>query len=193
MTRVIVIGTSAGGISALQNLFKNLTAPLKVPIVVVLHLHKETQMNLEMVFGQHYKGPLHEVHDKTELHPGAIYFAPPDYHVLFEDKSTMALTQDSPVHYSRPSIDVTFESAAHIFENEACGVLMTGASGDGALGLKAIKAARGRTYVQSPQEAEAPTMPMAALDLFKPDGVLNIVEIAKALSVFEDKHEVSEK
>lgn len=189
MTKVIVIGTSAGGIAALQTIFKNLKAPLTIPIVVVLHLHKDTQMALPLVFGPMCKGSLHEARDKTELVAGGVYFAPPDYHLLFEDKTMLALTQDVPVHFSRPAIDVTFESAAYTFGAEALGVLMTGASADGALGLKTIRAYGGYTIVQDPEEAETPTMPLSALQIFKPDAVLGLVKIAEALSPFEERHE----
>lgn len=182
MINIIVIGASAGGIHALQTVFKNIPQPLRVPIIVVLHLNKDTQMPLPLIFGQHAKGALYEAGDKTELIAGCFYFAPPDYHLLFEDQHTLALTQDAPVHYSRPSIDVTFESAAQTFGAEACGVLLTGASADGAQGLKYIKESGGCAIVQDPGEADAPTMPLAAVQMFQPDAVLSLVDIAKALS-----------
>lgn len=191
MTKIIVIGTSAGGITALQTVFKNIPTALKVPIVVVLHIHKETQMTLPLIFGHHAKGALYEACDKTHLVPGGIYFAPPDYHVLFEDPSTLALTQDVPVHFSRPSIDVTFESAVYTFGRGVCGVLMTGASADGAQGLKLIKDNGGKTIVQNPEEAEATTMPLSALQMFKPDAVLSLREIARSLWEFGEAYEVS--
>lgn len=193
MIKAIIIGASAGGITALQTIFRNMKGPVRLPIIVVLHIHKDTKYTLPLIFGHLYDGPLIEAYDKTEMQPGCVYFAPPDYHLLVEDEKTLSLTQDAPVHYSRPSIDVTFESAAYALGDSACGVLLTGASADGALGLKTIQDHGGFTVVQNPDEAESRAMPQAALQLFKPNAVLGLKEIGETLSSLGGRYDVAEK
>ena len=94
-----------------------------------------------------------------------MYFAPPDYHLLIEHDGTLALSVDEAVHYSRPSIDVLFESAAESRGDRVLGILLSGASRDGALGLASIREAGGHTWVQSPETAQVAVMPRAALEL----------------------------
>jgi two-component system, chemotaxis family, protein-glutamate methylesterase/glutaminase len=183
---LIIIGTSAGGISALQTVFSHLDPKFSIPILVVLHIHRNARMDLSLLFKSHTPATLMEVTDKTELQKRTIYFAPPDYHVLIEHDHSLSLTQDEPVHFSRPSIDVTFESAAITFKNNICGVLLTGANSDGAYGLQCIHEMGGTTLVQTPEEAEISTMPNSAIDLFKPDAVLGLTEIAFHLNDLDE-------
>lgn len=193
MIKVVVIGASAGGISAIQTIFKSMPGPISVPIVVVLHIHRDTKLTLPLIFGQFYSGQLVEAIDKTEMVPGSVYFATPDYHLLVQDEKTLTLTQDVPVHYSRPSIDVTFASAAFALGAGACGVLLTGASADGAEGLKAIHDNGGFTFVQDPAEAESSVMPLAAIKMFNPSAVLGLKEIGRKLSSLGGRYDIAEK
>jgi two-component system chemotaxis response regulator CheB len=116
--------------------------------------------------------------DKEKIRKGCVYIAPPDYHLLIEDDRTFSLSVDAPVNYSRPSIDVLFESASDVFSEHIIGIILTGANSDGSLGLKRIKERGGLTIVQSPQSAEYPVMPTAAIAETDVDYVLDIEEIA---------------
>ena len=183
---LICIGTSAGGVTALQELFIGLRKEFKIPIVVVQHLPADANINPDLVFGRYFLGSCLEAQDKISLRPGTLVFAPPNYHLLIERDMTLSLSQDEPVCFARPSIDVLFESAAYAFGESICGVLLTGANNDGALGLKSIHECGGITIVQDPETAEAPAMPLAALKLFKPKCVLSLSEIAMHLNRLDE-------
>lgn len=183
---VILIGCSAGGVSALQILFSRLPKKFALPIIVVQHLPPTASINPALVFGSFFHGQLVEAMDKMPLKPGFIFFAPPDYHLLLEKDFTLGLSQDEPVHFSRPSIDALFESAAFNIGAEVCAVLLTGANEDGAQGLKLVHEHGGYSIVQDLQEAEFKTMPKSALDLFKPDQILSLKEISEQLAQFSE-------
>jgi two-component system, chemotaxis family, protein-glutamate methylesterase/glutaminase len=162
-TEAVVIGTSAGGVEALLRLLPALPAGLRAPVFVVLHLPRERPSLLVDIFGPKCAVPVREAVDKEPIAAGTVYFAPPDYHLLIDDGPTIALSDDEPVHHSRPSIDVLFESAAEAFGAGVLGILLTGGNEDGAAGLAAIRAAGGTVVVQDPEEAHAPAMVEAAL------------------------------
>jgi two-component system chemotaxis response regulator CheB len=107
--------------------------------------------------------PVREAADKEPIEKGTVYFAPPDYHLLVEQERIFSLSNEEPVLYSRPSIDVLFETAADAYREGLIGIVLTGANEDGARGLKAVIAAGGRGIVQRPEQAQSPTMPRAAL------------------------------
>ena len=133
-----------------------------VPIIIVQHRHRDSDQLLVSLLQECTKLRVLEVEDQTEIEPGSIYIAPADYHVLV-DKGILALSTDEPVRFSRPSIDVTFESAADAYPGTSIGVVMTGANDDGARGLKRIADRGGRAIVQDPVTADSATMPAAAL------------------------------
>lgn len=161
--RAVVIGGSSGGIDALMELLPALPASLGAAVLVVLHLPRDRPSMLPEIFQARCALALREASDKEPLSPGVIYFAPPDYHLLVDAGPRAALSVDPPVHYSRPSIDVLFESAADQYGQELIGVLLSGANDDGAAGLQAIGAAGGLVVVQDPASAQVPAMPQAAL------------------------------
>lgn len=181
-TSVIFIGTSAGGVSALQKLFSNLPNDFSIPIVVVQHLPADAKIQPELVFGHCGNLKFVEALDKMELKKGHVYFAPPDYHLLIEKNNQLSLSQDEAVHFTRPAIDVLFESAAAAYGAEGCGILLTGANQDGAEGLKNIQECGGYTIVQDPKDAEVSFMPAFAIEKFKPNLIGNIEDIAKHIS-----------
>jgi two-component system chemotaxis response regulator CheB len=180
--RVICVGASAGGITAVQRLLNGLPKLFSLPLVVVQHLHPSTELDVDLVYGRGFSGKVLEARDKMPLEGGTAYFAPPTYHLLIEKDLSLSLSQDEPVNFSRPSIDVLFESAAWAVGDGACGVLLTGANHDGAAGLRQIKDLGGVTIVQDPEEAEVPYMPNAAIELQRPDFILKIDDIAAKLS-----------
>jgi two-component system chemotaxis response regulator CheB len=168
----IVMGTSAGGFTALRAILSKLPADFAPPILIVQHLHTSDGG----LFSEHLAGvaslPVIEPCDKSTIAAGHIYVAPANYHLLVEDGATLGLSVDAPVNYSRPSIDVLFESAARIWGGGVVGVLLSGASRDGKTGLRAIKAAGGRTIAQNPVSAEEPFMPRCAIEAGVVDEVL---------------------
>ena len=159
----IVVGGSSGGIDALLYMLPALPATLRAAVLVVMHLPRDRPSLLAEIFRHRCGLPLKEAHDKDAIAPGTVYFAPPDYHLLVDAGPRLALSVDAPLHFSRPSIDVLFESAADQYGERLVGILLSGANEDGARGLEAIAAAGGLVVVQDPASAPMPTMPQAAL------------------------------
>lgn len=161
--QAVVIGASAGAVEALGELLPNLPASFKLPVFVVVHIPPDRPSVLAEIFRNRCKLPVHETDDKEPIEPGSIFFAPPNYHMLVETPGSLALSNEDPVQYSRPAIDVLFESAADAYGEALIGIVLTGANDDGAAGLRAICAKRGTALVQDPAEASSATMPQAAL------------------------------
>jgi two-component system chemotaxis response regulator CheB len=159
----VVIGASAGAVEALSVLLPMLPAGSIVPVFIVVHVPGQQPSRLVDVFARKCQVPVKEAEDKEPIAPGKVYFAPADYHMLLEQDGTLALSLDPPVNFSRPSIDVLFESAADLFGPRLLGLVLTGASSDGAAGLRAIVAAGGTAWCESPETARAAMMPRAAL------------------------------
>jgi two-component system, chemotaxis family, protein-glutamate methylesterase/glutaminase len=182
-----VIGASAGAVEALSVVLPALSSSYPLPIVIVVHLPATTPSLLPALFTEKCAIGATEAQDKQPLLPGLAYFAPPDYHLLVEPSRVLSLNADEPVHFSRPSIDVLFESAAASLGPEVLGILLTGANSDGASGLHAIQRAGGYTVVQDPATAQSSAMPEAALRLFRPDRVLALPHIADLLAELDNK------
>lgn len=170
--RAIVIGGSAGSLEVLRIVLPALPAGLCIPVVIVVHLPPRVPAQLHEVMQHLSVLPMKQAEDKEQIAGGIVYFAPPGYHLLIEAHGAFALSVDAPVHFSRPSIDVLFESASEAYDGKVLGMLLSGASIDGAAGLAAIHAAGGITVVQAPDSAETAVMPEAALALFEPSTVL---------------------
>jgi two-component system chemotaxis response regulator CheB len=177
----VVIGASAGGIEALAVLLPALSATFLPPVFIVLHLPRDRPSLLVEIFAKRCALPIREADDKEPVAPGTVYFAPPDYHMLVEKSGQLALSADEPVHFSRPAIDVLFESAADVYGERLLGIILTGASEDGAAGLHAIHEAGGVTVVQQPDSARAPLMVVSALQRGPADFVLSLPDIAQLL------------
>ena len=159
----IVIGTSAGAVEALSALLPRIPVDFPVPVLVVVHLPADKKSVIAELMQEKCKVKVREAEDKEPLEPGTVYFAPPDYHVLIEADRSICLTVEEPVLYSRPSIDVLFESAAEIYGDKLLGIVLTGANTDGARGLRAIMDGGGMGIVQDPHSSSSPMMPEAAL------------------------------
>jgi two-component system chemotaxis response regulator CheB len=177
----VVIGGSAGAFSALKILLPGLPATLRVPLIVVVHLPPGRPSAIAEVFS-HEQLRVKEADDKEPLEPGTIYFAPPGYHLLVEADRSLALAADEPVHFSRPSIDVLFESAADVFGERLLAIVLSGASEDGADGLDAVRRRGGLTIVQDPATAEQAAMPKAAIAAGEPTAIVPVEEIAGLLA-----------
>jgi len=178
----IVIGASAGGTDALSRLLPSLPARMRVIVLVVLHLPRDRPSLLTKLYSMRCAVPVSEAQDKEPATCGAIYFAPPDYHLLVERGPFLALSVDDAVCFSRPSVDVLFESAADVFSHRTLGIVLTGANDDGSRGLQAICRAGGTGIVQNPTEAVASMMPTHALQRCPGAFSLSLDRISQLLS-----------
>jgi len=177
----VVMGASAGGIEALEVLLPALPADTGAAVLIVLHLRRERSSLLTEIFSPLCVLPVSEAQDKEPVRAGRVYFAPPDYHLLVDRGPQLALSVDEPVHFSRPSIDVLFESAADIYGPALLGIILSGANDDGSAGLAAVRRAGGLTVVQQPDSAAVPYMVRAALRGGAAELVLTLPEIAALL------------
>ena len=177
---LVVVGTSLGGLRALEVLLAGLSKTIPVSMAVVQHRHKDSDGTLSRLLQQYSALPLKDAEDKEVIVPGRVYLAPADYHLLVE-AGRFALSTEAPVSYARPSIDVLFESAADAYAEKVIGVILTGANHDGAQGIAKIKARGGLTVVQDPATAESPSMPEAAIAAVEIDWILPLLDIAPLL------------
>lgn len=161
---LVVIGGSAGAIDVLSQILGPLDARLRPAVAIVIHLPPEGPSVLHEIFAGPGSPPMKLAEDKEPIAPGTVYFATADYHLLVEAGRTFALSQDERVHFSRPAVDVLFESAAEAYGPRLMGIILSGANSDGAAGLRAVKDAGGTTVVQALESAEMIAMPAAALE-----------------------------
>ena len=162
--RAIVIGTSAGGLHAVSAILDEFPADYPIPVIIVQHRSKDQRELLEEVLQSKCKIRIKQADEKEKIESGCVYIAPPDYHLLVESDETFSLSADEPVRFSRPSIDVLFETAAAVFKNALIGIILTGASNDGSSGIVAIKKNGGLTIAQNPAEAQFPFMPKSSIE-----------------------------
>ena len=162
--KAVVIGASYGGLYALMELLGALTTDFPCPIVVVQHRYADApdEARLGQVLSRYSSVPVRDAEHGEPLMAPGVYLAPSDYHVIV-DNGHLELTVDELVQYSRPSIDVLFESAARAFGSDVVGVLLTGFGHDGSGGMAAIRAAGGWTIAQDPDTALQPAMPRNAI------------------------------
>ncbi|MAR56435.1 MAG: chemotaxis protein CheB [Rickettsiales bacterium] len=179
--QAVVIGASAGALEALSVLLPALPADFPAPVMLVVHVPPDKDSLLSEILSPRCQLGVMEAEDKQPLEAGNIYIAPPNYHLLVETEKCLSLSNDEPVMYSRPSIDLLFESAADAYEEQLTGIVLTGANSDGAAGLAAIVEAGGRAIVQQPEEAMAAAMPQAALKACPSATELALEEIAPYL------------
>lgn len=180
--KAVAIGASAGAVQALQAILPRLPAGYPLPVLVVVHVPPDRSNVLLPLFQAKCQITVKEAEDKEPMVGGVIYFAPSDYHLLVEADGALALSADESVNYSRPSIDVLFESAADTYGQGLVGVILTGANNDGAAGLRAVVDAGGAAVVEDPAQAYASAMPRAALDAVSAAKIMNLDAIASYLS-----------
>ncbi|TCN59826.1 chemotaxis protein CheB [Flavobacterium circumlabens] len=177
--KVVIVGGSAGSLNALMQILPELYVLNAFALVIVLHRRGTDDMTLEELIKIKTEVPVKIIEDKEPLVPGFLYVAPSNYHLLFEKGETMSLDTSEKVNYSRPSIDVSFESAAEIYGDSLVAILLSGSNADGTEGLKTIQNAGGIIIVQDPQSADMPFMPNNAIRHTTPDFILNTDEILK--------------
>lgn len=174
----VALGASAGAIEALLAILPVLPADYCLPVLVVVHLPADDKSILADLFQARCHVKVQEAMDKEAIAPGTVYFAPPDYHLLVEPDRRLSLSSEEPVHFSRPSIDVLFETAAEAFGPGLIAIVLTGANADGAAGLRKVHRSGGTAIVQLPQQATVATMPQSALDACPEAHVFTLDEIA---------------
>ena len=177
----VVIGASAGGVEAVVTLLGALPKSFAAAVVIVIHVPPTNENLLVRVLQSHCALPVREACDKEAVAAGTVYVAPPAYHLLIEPERTFALSLDEPVHFSRPSLDVLFESAAHAYREVLLGIVLTGANADGAEGLRIVRELGGTAWVQDPSTAYAQAMPSAAIDRAGADRISTVPELASLL------------
>lgn len=177
----VVVGASAGGLQAVCRLLGALPASFAAPVIVVQHLHARQDDFLVGWLDGQCALAVREAADKRAIAPGGVWLAPPGYHLLIEREGSFALSIDARVSWARPSIDVAFESAAHVWRRGLVAVLLTGGNADGTAGLERVRALGGLALVQDPATAEHPAMPRAAIAAGAYDQVLSIPAIAALL------------
>ena len=183
--KVLLIGGSAGSLEVLMTVLPILNPIHDFSIVIVLHRKSAEDTTLEDLITIKTIIPVAKVEDKVTLRPGFIYIAPSDYHLLFEKNKILSLDVSEKVNYSRPSIDVSFESAAVAFKEKCIGMLLSGANSDGTAGLQAIQEMGGVVILQNPETAIMPFMPQSAFEVLTPDYVLDVEEIAGYINAIE--------
>ena len=189
---LIVIGTSWGGLPAIEILLSGLPKDFPLAIAIAQHRQRNAGDLLCDLLQRHSVLPVLEVEDKVAIAPGYIYLAPADYHLLVEP-GNFALSIEAPVLYSRPSIDLLFESAADAYTDRAIGVILTGANKDGSQGLATLKRRGGLAIVQEPSEAESSSMPTAAIAATQVDYILPLTKISSCLINLADRAEGRKK
>ncbi len=177
---IVVIGASAGGLEALKLILAAFSGDFELPIVIVQHRTADSEQRLTSLLRKWCPLRVCALEDKDPIQPGHVYLAPPAYHLLI-GRGEFSLSTEAPVLHARPSIDVLFETAAEAYGPGVIGVLLTGASADGARGLARIKQLGGAALVQDPETAKAPTMPRAALSITEVDRVLELAEITSCI------------
>lgn len=180
--KLVLIGGSAGSLEVLSSILPKLNAIKTFAIVLILHRKSGEDSTLENLITLKTIIPLEKVEDKVLLKSGFIYVAPSDYHLLFEKNKQLSLDVSEKVNYSRPSIDVSFESAAVAFKSKCIAILLSGANSDGTEGLRSIQKAGGKVILQNPDNAIMPFMPQSALSTLTPDYVFDIPELLEFIN-----------
>ena len=179
--KVVIVGGSAGSLNSLMHILPNLPKLISFALVIVLHRKSSDDLTLEELLKVKSSVPVKIIEDKIPFEAGFLYVAPSNYHLLFEKNDTLALDTSEKVNYSRPSIDVSFESAAEVYGSSLIGILLSGSNADGTEGMKAIQKSDGLIVIQDPLSADMPFMPKHAIVNTKPDYILNNEEILNFL------------
>lgn len=179
--KAVVIGASAGGLKALRKVLGALPEEFPLPILIVQHLHPDSGSYLVKILNDHCALHVKQAEEKEKVQPGIVYVAPPNYHLLLEEDFSLSLTVDARVNFSRPSVDVLFETAVYAYRDCLIGIILTGANSDGSKGALRIKQHGGYLIVQDPASAEAPSMPETTIELTQVDKILPLEQIGPYL------------
>ncbi|WP_183572795.1 chemotaxis protein CheB [Mucilaginibacter sp. X5P1] len=180
-SEVLLLGGSAGSFNLIFQIVKNFEANLNKTVIIVIHRKKNFFSEIEKLFANNSRMPLKEISDKELIKKNTIFIAPANYHTLIEKEKCFSLDVSEAVWYSRPSIDVTFESAAEVYKDNCTAILFSGANQDGAEGLLKLRDCGSLTIVQDPVDAEMPQMPYAAIEIKAADYILRTNDIFELL------------
>lgn len=178
----VIIGGSAGSIEVLLKMVPALLPTLPFPIFIVLHRKYSIDSSLRDLIAHKTALPVKDIEDKDPVYSGTIYIAPADYHLLLEKDHQFSLDNSEKINFSRPSLDVAFESASEVYGAGLMGILLSGANSDGTAGFRIIQSAGGVTVAQSPDSSPVPYMPQSAIDSKAVDHVLSILGIAEYIN-----------
>lgn len=171
--KIVVIGGSAGSLEVLLHLLPRLNKNLSVPVIIVIHRKASNDDVLTNLLNSKTSLLVKEAEEKEAIKPGCVYICPANYHLLIETDFTLSLDYSEKVNFSRPSIDVTFQSAADACEAGTTCILLSGGNNDGTKGLLFTQMKGGKTIVQNPDTAEVPYMPQEAIALNAADLIVN--------------------
>ena len=180
--KALIIGGSAGSFQVVTKILSSLSDKFPLPVLLCLHRLKHVRSGFVEALSLKSNIPIEEPNDKDQLKPGRAYLAPANYHMFIELANRIALSTDDPVNHSRPSIDLSFITAANAYRDKLIGIILSGANRDGALGIKIVAEKGGITIVQDPKECEVKTMTESAMQLTKVDYVYSSEEIIRFLS-----------
>lgn len=169
--KAVIIGGSAGSFQVVTKILNSLPNNFPLPVLLCLHRLKHVRSGFVEALSLKSNIPIEEPFDKDQLKPGKAYLAPANYHMYIELVNRVALSADEPVNHSRPSIDLSFITAANAYREKLIGIILSGANRDGALGLKKVADQGGVTIVQDPEECEVKTMTESSLQVTKVDYV----------------------
>jgi two-component system chemotaxis response regulator CheB len=181
--RAVIIGGSAGSLDVLLKVLPALSPLLNFPIVIVIHRKPDADSLLPDLLSSRTKLRVKEVDEKESIQGGTIYIAPADYHLLVEQDYTFSLDYSEKINFSRPAIDVTFQTAAEVYKDGLVGILLSGSNSDGVEGLKSVKIWGGEAVVQDPESAQVPYMPEQAIKHVKIDRILSIETMAEFINL----------
>lgn len=189
MYKALVIGTSFGGLEALKATIPLFPKDFPLAIIVVLHIGDNPNNTFIHYLNEISQLNVKEAEEKEQILAGTVYFAPPNYHLLIENDETFTLSTDSKVHYSRPSIDVLFETAAWCYKDKLIGLILSGLNEDGAYGLHQVNEMGGVCIVEDPDNAIARIMPSAAFQIAKPQFILPLHQISEKIIEIVNSHD----
>ena len=187
---IILIGGSAGSFHIIMNILRGLENNFSIPIIIVLHRKNDDKTGLIELMNSSCNLMVKEAEDKDIIRKGFIYIAPSDYHVLVEKNGSLSLDYSEKINFSRPSIDVTFQTAAEAFGSKVTAILLSGSNQDGTEGLKTVKEFGGTTVIQNPKEAEFPFMPDYALKHATIDKIIGNEQIVSFIKNCDSKHQL---
>lgn len=186
--RIIVIGASAGGVEAYKRIIPGLRKPSGLSVALVLHIPAQGPNLMPELLQDVAEFKVVEAISHLPMEPETVFVAPPDYHLNVEQNGTLTLSTEELVNYSRPSIDILFESAAHAFGQKCLAVLLTGSNDDGARGLVTVSQQGGICVTQKISDAEFNYMPRSGLELVPSAHQLTLDEVAELFTALTGSH-----
>jgi len=178
---ILLLGGSAGSFKLIFEAVKGLLPNLDKTVIIIIHRKKNFFSEIEKLFNENIRMRFREIMDKDKIELNIVYIAPANYHTLIEKQGYFSLDVSDAVWYSKPSIDVTFESAADIYNNRCAAILFSGANQDGAEGLLKLRNSGSLTIVQHPDDAEMDAMPRSAININAAEYILRTTEILELL------------